>query len=88
MVLQRMRFVVGEPWALSTAWLPAHVGKHTVDVDMTRESLYLVLEGNGIFGATGCRSVEDVRTDEVPAARLETQPRSALLKIRSVCRDE
>lgn len=88
MVLQRMRFVDDEPWALSTAWLPEHVGKHTVDVDMTRESLYLVLERNGISGATGWRSVEAVLADEVSAARLETQPGSALLKLRSVRRDE
>lgn len=88
MVLQRMRFVDGLPWALSTAWLPEHVGKHTVDADMTKESLYLVLERNGIFGATGWRSVEAVLADEASATRLEAEPGSALLKLRSVRRDE
>lgn len=87
-VLKRMRFVDGEPWALSTAWLPEKVGEHTFAADMTRESLYLVLERNGIFGATGWRSVEAVLADELSAPHLETQTGSALLKLRSVRRDE
>lgn len=87
-VLQRMRFVDGEPWALSTAWLPSHVGAHIETADMTRESLYVVLERNGIFGATGWRSVEAVLADQLSAKLLRTEPGSALLKLKSVRRDE
>ena len=86
-VLQRMRFVDGEPWALSTAWLPLHVGAHIETADMTRESLYVVLARNGIYGATGWRSVEATLADCVSAKHLRTEPGSALLKLKSVRRD-
>lgn len=87
-MLKRMRFVDGEPWAFSTAWLPEHVGEHTFSADMTQESLYGVLERHGILGAAGWRSVEAVLADEVLAQHLETEPGSALLKLRSVRRDK
>ena len=86
-VLKRMRFVDDEPWAFSIAWLPEHVGIHTFSADMTHESLYGVLERRGILGATGWRSVEAVLADEVLAKHLETEPGSALLKLRSIRRD-
>lgn len=87
-LLRRMRFVDEEPWALSTAWLPEDVGVHTLTADMTSESLYRVLERNGIFGATGWRSVEAVLGDGPTAHHLRTEPGSALLKLKSVRRDE
>lgn len=87
-LLKRMRFVDEEPWALSTAWLPEQVGRHTLTSDMTSESLYRVLERNGILGVTGWRSVEAVLADSLTAHHLRTEPGSALLKLKSVRRDE
>ena len=87
MLLKRMRFVDKQPWALSTAWLPVEVGRHTVEADMTQESLYKVLERNGILGTTGWRSVEAVLADETTAHYLECEPGSPLLKLKSVRRD-
>lgn len=87
-LLRRMRFVDGEPWALSTAWLPEAAGRHTLSADMVNDSLYRVLERHGIFGATGWRSVEAVLADEHTAHHLRTDVGSALLKLRSVRRDE
>jgi GntR family transcriptional regulator len=68
MVLQKIGFADGKPLAFSTASLPEHLGKHTVDVDMTLQSLYLVSERNGIFGATGRRSVKLFSLTRFPPA--------------------
>ena len=86
-VLRRMRYVDGEPWALSTVWMPAAVGEITFGADMTRESLYQVLAGHQIVGITGTRSVEAVVASAETAPLLHIQPGSALLKLTSLRRD-
>lgn len=85
--LRRMRYVDGEPWALSTAWLPEAYGRLTTRADLTEESLYRVLERHGIVGVTGWRSVEAVLADRDSAQLLGIHAGSALLKLESVRRD-
>jgi GntR family transcriptional regulator len=86
--LSRMRFVNEEPWALSTAWLPEEVGKHSFNADLTTDSLYRLLERNGVIGVTGWRSVEAVLADRFVANHLGVKPGSALLRLKSLRRDE
>jgi GntR family transcriptional regulator len=86
--LRRMRYVNEEPWALSTAWLPEEVGQYSFDADLTSESLYQLLESNGISGVTGWRSVEAVLAERSVAKYLGVKPGSALLKLKSLRRDE
>lgn len=86
--LTRMRYVNGEPWALSTAWLPEEIGKHSFEADLTTESLYKLLERNGISGVTGWRSVEAVLADRAVAKHLGAKLGSPLLKLKSLRRDQ
>jgi GntR family transcriptional regulator len=86
--LSRMRYVNEEPWALSTAWLPEQVGQYSFNADLTTESLYRLLERNGVIGVTGWRSVEAVLAERSVAKYLEVKPGSALLKLKSLRRDE
>ena len=86
--LRRMRFVDEEPWALSVAWLPEAAGVHTFSADMTRVSLYQLLERHGFLGATGWRSVEAVLADNESAIHLQLPVGSPLLKLKSVRRDD
>lgn len=85
-VLERLRFVNGEPWSYSTTWMPEKVGSVTFGHDMSTESLYIVLEQNGVNAVTGIRSAEAVVASKELAQRLGTSPGSALLKLRSIRR--
>ena len=42
-VLDRLRHVDGEPWSLSTTWMPDAVGGVTLGVDLSERSLYRLL---------------------------------------------
>jgi GntR family transcriptional regulator len=46
------------------------------------------LERNGVFGVTGWRSVEAVLAERSVAKYLEVKPGSALLRLKSLRRDE
>ena len=86
--LYRLRHLDGEPWALSTSWLPERIGRVTFEADMTSESLYRVLERRGFVGHTGWRSVEAVVADPDTANLLGTEPGKPVLKLKSLRRDE
>jgi GntR family transcriptional regulator len=87
MVLRRMRYVDGEPWALSTSWLPEKFGHLVSDSNMQVESLYRILERAGIVAASGRRSVESVAADEPTARLLNVVEGSPVLKLSSLRRN-
>jgi GntR family transcriptional regulator len=86
--LKRLRYVDGEPWALTTVWMPAAVGKHTFSADMRNDSLYRVLSHKGIVGVRGRRSVEAVLANTKTARLLRIPTASALLRLKSVREDK
>ena len=86
-VLERLRFVNGEPWSLSTTWMPESIGRLTFSHDMTADSLYQVLEQYGIVAVSGLRSAEAVVASRELAQRFGLAVGSALLKLRSIRRD-
>lgn len=87
-VLQRLRYVDGEPWSLSTTWMPEGVGSSTLGVDFSERSLYQFLARNGIASSRGVRSAEATVATHEQAQYLGVSAGSALLRLRSVSRDE
>ncbi len=86
--LERLRHVDGEPWSLSTTWMPDEVGAVTLDADLSEASLYRLLAEHGIHAADGVRSAEATVATHDQAQRLGISAGSALLRLRSVSRDE
>ncbi|MGV8895819.1 MAG: GntR family transcriptional regulator [Rhodoglobus sp.] len=86
-VLERLRWVDGEPWSLTTTWMPDAAGSHTLGVDMSENSLYAVLDEFGITAASGIRSAEAVIASPEQAQLLQIDSGSALMMLRSVSRD-
>ncbi|MEV7632465.1 GntR family transcriptional regulator [Microbacterium sp. NPDC089318] len=87
-ILTRLRRVDGQAWSLSTTWMPLDVGAPTLDVDLRDSSLYALLGGNGVVATHGVRSAEATVATHEQAAQLEVSAGSALLRLRSVSRDE
>lgn len=85
--LERLRHVDGEPWSLSTTWMPDAVGALTLDVDLSEASLYRVLAEHGIRATDGVRSAEATVATHDQAQRLGVSAGSALLRLRSISRD-
>ncbi|WP_144874838.1 GntR family transcriptional regulator [Microbacterium sp. 1.5R] len=85
-VLERLRHVDGEPWSLSTTWMPEAVGAVTLGVDLSEASLYRVLSENGIIATSGVRSAEATVATHEQAQHLGVSAGSALLRLRSVSR--
>lgn len=81
--LERLRFVDGEPWSLSTTWMPEHVGAHAFGADLAGGSLYTLLETRGIRAVTGVRSVEAAVTDTREGQLLGIGPGKPVLQLRS-----
>jgi GntR family transcriptional regulator len=70
-LLERLRIVDGEPWAVTTAYLPYALCKPILDLDMETRSLYQTLEGTlGFRLHRGTRSVEAGQATEVVARYL------------------
>lgn len=84
--LERLRHVDGEPWSLSTTWMPEAVGAVTLGVDLTEASLYRVLAEHGIIATSGVRSAEATVATHEQAQHLGVSAGSALLRLRSVSR--
>lgn len=85
-VLERLRHVDGEPWSLSTTWMPEDVGGVTLGVDLSEASLYRVLAESGIVATSGVRSAEATVATHEQAQHLGVSAGSALLRLRSVSR--
>jgi GntR family transcriptional regulator len=86
-VLERLRLVDGEPWSLSTTWMPEDVGDVTLGVDLGDASLYGVLGEHGFRATHGVRSAEATVATHDQATLLGVSAGSALLRLRSVSRD-
>lgn len=87
-VLERLRHVDGEPWSLSTTWMPEAVGSLTLGVDLAERSLYRLLAENGVIATSGVRSAEATVATHEQAQHLGVSAGSALLRLRSVSRGE
>jgi len=86
-VLERLRWVDGEPWSLTTTWMPEDIGAHTLDVDMSENSLYGVLAESGIVATSGTRSAEATIASPEQAKQLQLASGNSLLLLRSVSLD-
>lgn len=86
-VIERLRYVDGEPWSLSTTWMPEAVGRFALDVDLADRSLYGVLAEHGIRAARGVRSAEAAVADADQGRLLGVGEGSPLLVLRSVSFD-
>ena len=87
-VLVRLRRVDGEPWSLSTTWLPARLGALLAEADLRTESLYQVLEEQGAIAVSGERAVEAAVTDESEGKLLGIGPHQPVLRLTSTTYDE
>jgi len=87
-VLERLRHVDGEPWSLSTTWMPEHVGAITLGVGLAERSLHRLLAENGVIATSGVRSAEATVATHEQALHLGASAGSALLRLRSVSRGE
>lgn len=87
-VLERLRHVDGEPWSLSTTWMPEAVGALTLDSDLSEGSLYRLLASHGVRATHGVRSAEATVATHDQALLLGVSAGSALLRLRSISRDD
>ena len=86
--LERLRFVQDEPIALVTTFLPYRRCPDILQVDLTRQSLYALMEAVcGIVIARGLRTMEAVAANQREAELLEVDPGSPLMLIDSVSFD-
>ncbi|MFT4219673.1 MAG: GntR family transcriptional regulator [Microbacterium sp.] len=86
-VLERLRIVDHDPWALATVWMPEEVGRVTFGADLSDASLYRLLADHGVRATTGVRSAEATVASHAQALLLGVSAGTALLRLRSVSRD-
>ena len=83
-LLERLRFVDGEPWVLVTTYLPYDVAPGLVDDDLATQSLYALLETKYDVQLThGRRSVEAALANDVQAGALAIKVGEPVLVLRS-----
>lgn len=87
-LLVRLRYVDGEPWSLSTTWLPPRLGVLIAGADLTTASLYQVLGDRGVRAVSGERSVEAAVTDDREGELLNIGPNHPVLRLTSTTFDE
>lgn len=85
--LERLRFVDGEPWSLSTTWMPEAIGAHAFGAELAEHSLYALLAQHDIRAAKGVRSVEASVTDAREGQLLGIGPGKPVLLLRSTMVD-
>lgn len=86
-VLVRRRFVDGEPWALTTTWMPPQIGALVDVAGLAEGSLYAQLREAGVTATRGLRSAEAVVADSDLAGMLHVAKGAPLMRLRSVIRD-
>lgn len=86
-VLERLRHVDGEPWSLTTTWMPGDVGRPTLGADLAEGSLYRLLASQGVTAASGVRSAEATVATHEQGGHLRVSAGAALLRLRSTSRD-
>lgn len=81
-LLERLRFVDGEPWVLTTAHLPFDLAGPLLAMDMTTRSLYEALEGElRLELHHGRRSVEAAQAGKEIARRLGIEEGAPVLRL-------
>lgn len=84
-VIERLRLVDGEPWALTVTHIPHHLAPGLLQEDLTRNSLYDLLENKyGVRLVSGHRSIEAALASTAVAHALKIEPKAALIILRSV----
>lgn len=91
-VLERIRSVEGAPVAFTRSFLGRRLHSNLLGLltksDLAKQSLYALLrEECGVTVVSATRRIEAVNADAGQAALLDTSPGTALLLIRSLCRD-
>jgi GntR family transcriptional regulator len=85
--IERLRFAGGEPLALDSVWLPVDVGRHLLDVDLTRTALYDELQQRaGIRITSADETLEPLIPDADARALLHLDDNEALLRVRRLGR--
>lgn len=83
-VLERLRFVDGEPWVLVTTYLPFELAPGLVEEDLTCQSLYALLEQKySVVLRRGNRSVEAAVAGTTLARQLGIAVGDPVLVLRS-----
>lgn len=83
--IERLRFVYDEPLVLVTTYLPYALCRELLALDLTRQSLYAVLEGQlGLVIARGHRFFEAVAASPYEADLLQVEVGSPLMRMESV----
>jgi GntR family transcriptional regulator len=81
--VERLRFADDEPLALDSVWLPADVGRHLLDVDLTRTALYDELrERAGVTITEATETLEPIVPDADLRTVLQLDDDEALLRVR------
>lgn len=89
MELDRIRYSDGKPWAWVTSYLRLDVGEKLLNEDLTRASVYEILElRHGIKLALTRRSLEARIANEAMASALEIKVGAPVLVLRSVAFDD
>jgi GntR family transcriptional regulator len=84
-LLDRIRYIDGELWTANTTYLPYELCPELLDEDMTRQSLYELLENRyRITIATAKRSVEAILASTSIAKALGIGEGAAVLVLRSI----
>lgn len=86
--LERLRSIDGEPWSLTTTWMPEDVGAITFESEMAETSLYAILAAQGWRAVRGLRSAEATVASPEQSRLLHLSPGNALLLLRSTSFDE
>lgn len=87
-VIERLRFIDGEPWSWTTTYLPSAVGSLVLEADLRDQSLYALLATHGVRAVRGIRSAEAALADTDQGELLRVGAGQALLVLRSVGYDE
>jgi GntR family transcriptional regulator len=83
--IERLRFVQGEPMTLVTTYLPFAASSEILQEDLTRQSLYALLEKRcGLVIARGQRILEAVAANQYEANLLQVERGAPLMLLDSV----
>ena len=83
--IERLRFVQGEPMTLVTTYLPFAACSELLVEDLTRQSLYALLEKRcGLVIARGQRTLEAVAANQYEAGLLHVERGAPLMLLDSV----
>jgi GntR family transcriptional regulator len=84
-LIDRLRFVDGEPWVLTVTHVPYELAPGLLGEDLTDASLYALLEGSyGVTLTSGRRSVEAAVANRSLAQSLGVARGAPILVLRSV----